>query len=187
MDQYSSSYVSVIPRIVPSEYSSKKIPMIDQVNNQSLDKNSLIRYTSPTTTILNRSVNNRPLSTRLKIINNNQTTNKQESPSLNQSFILNNLENSSNDRTKTGIYHEPLKDNSGDNIISRNSYSKSSYPNSYDYGLYENLKINSNKDNKNDRIYSYGYIIIIIEIIIAFISLTALAISIYLLVKINNS
>ncbi|CAF4010684.1 unnamed protein product, partial [Rotaria sp. Silwood1] len=73
--------------------------MIDQVNNQSLDKNSLIRYTSPTTTILNRSVNNRPLSTRLKIINNNQTTNKQESPSVNQSFILNNLENSSNDRT----------------------------------------------------------------------------------------
>ncbi|CAF5138848.1 unnamed protein product, partial [Rotaria sp. Silwood1] len=89
-----------VPRIVSSEYSSKKIPMIDQVNNQSLDKNSLIRYTSPTTTILNRSVNNRPLSTRLKIINNNQTTNKQESPSLNQSFILNNLENSSNDRTK---------------------------------------------------------------------------------------
>ncbi|CAF4931323.1 unnamed protein product [Rotaria sp. Silwood1] len=100
MDQYSSSYVSVVPRIVSSEYSSKKIPMIDQVNNQPLDKNSLIRYTSPTTTNLNRSVNNRPLSTRLKIINNNQTTNKQESPSVNQSFILNNLENSFNDRRK---------------------------------------------------------------------------------------
>ncbi|CAF2792528.1 unnamed protein product [Rotaria sp. Silwood2] len=182
MDQYPSPYVSVVPRILPSQYPSKKIPINDE-SNQYIENNSLRSYTSPTT-MLNRSVNYPPLSTRTQIINNNEL-NQQENPLSSPSFVSNNIENPLHGRTNSRIHHEPLKGNSGD-IIRRNSYSNYVYPNNYDYGLYDNLRRNSNQDNRNDKMSINGYIIII-AIIIGLFALTALAISIYLLVRITTT
>ncbi|CAF4707727.1 unnamed protein product [Rotaria sp. Silwood2] len=143
MDQYPSPYVSVVPRILPSQYPSKKIPINDE-SNQYIENNSLRSYTSPTT-MLNRSVNYPPLSTRTQIINNNEL-NQQENPLSSPSFVSNNIENPLHGRTKR----------------------------------------NSNQDNRNDKMSINGYIIII-AIIIGLFALTALAISIYLLVRITTT
>ncbi|CAF1018561.1 unnamed protein product [Rotaria sordida] len=178
MDQYPSPYVSIVPRLVPSQYSPKKIGMIDE-GNQYLDNNSGRIYTSPTT-MLNRSLNNPPLSTRTQLINNEDNT------LANQSFISNNIENGFYPRSKSRIYHEPLKDNSGD-INRINSYSKSVYPINDQYDLYENSKRYSNENNRTTNNYPNLNVIIIIIIIIGLFALTALAISIYLLVKISHT
>ncbi|CAF3346145.1 unnamed protein product [Rotaria sp. Silwood2] len=143
MDQYPSPYVSVVPRILPSQYPSKKIPINDE-SNQYIENNSLRSYRSPTT-MLNRSVNYPPLSTRTQIINNNEL-NQQENPLSSPSFVSNNIENPLHGRTKR----------------------------------------NSNQDNRNDKMSINGYIIII-AIIIGLFALTALAISIYLLVRITTT
>ncbi|CAM4868635.1 unnamed protein product, partial [Rotaria socialis] len=175
MDPYVSPYASVVPRILPNQYSSKKIPMIDE-GHQYADNYPPSRYVSPTT-IQSRSMNFPPLSTRAQIMNNEM--NHQEIPMSNQSIVSNSIDNSLNGRTKNRMYHEPLKDNSGD-IIPRNSYSAHGYPSNYDNGLYEIFRKNSNDDNKRDRACPTGLFIIIV-IIIGLFSLTALTISIYLL------
>ncbi|CAF1079760.1 unnamed protein product [Adineta steineri] len=163
MDQYTYPNVPVVPRIlVPSQYSSKKFSMTDDGYGNH-DSRSPVAYLSPT------QIPNNPLSLRQQqqqqqLNNNNENIYSNQQPSY-----PNNIDKG---RMKKGIYHEPLKDNSGDN----NSFGGYQYP----ISNLNNLKRNSFQENP---FKCSKTLIIIFVIIIGLFSLTALAISIYLLVR----
>ncbi|CAF1358283.1 unnamed protein product [Rotaria sp. Silwood1] len=171
MDPYQSPYLPIVPRILPSQDSPKKIPMFDD-RSQYVDNYPRSPYGSPT--------NFQPLSTKNQLANNE--INHQDNPYSNQSLSPTSFDNSSPGRMKNRIYTEPLKDNSNDNIPT-NSYSGYGYPPNYFNRPYDNIKRNSSEDKNN---VCTNTVLAVFGIIIGLFAITALAISIYLLVRIST-
>ncbi|UJR17936.1 hypothetical protein I4U23_004835 [Adineta vaga] len=162
MVEYISPYTPVVPRILPSQSPSKIFPISeDRYPYQHVDNHSPIVYTNPSNAPPG------PLSTRAQL-NHNEL-----SP-----ISSNNIDKG---RLKKGLYHEPLKDNSGDfypNNYSPNGYQQYPGGHYHDYPRMRSFEDNPLKCSKA--------LIITFGIIIGLFSLTALTISIYLLVRFSS-
>ncbi|CAF1217752.1 unnamed protein product [Adineta ricciae] len=162
--EYASPYIPVVPRILPSQNPSKIFPVNeDPYSHQYLDNYSPSTHVNPTINSYG------PLSTRAQ---------------LNQHDLSPVLSNHADKiKNKKGVYHEPLKDNSGDFYPNGYPY-RSAYDQQYRSGnYYDYPRMDSFERNP---LQCSKAIIITFGAVIGLFALTALTISIYLLVRFST-